>query len=296
MYISKTAHFLLELAALVATHGYVSSIEVDGKTYGGYLVDTYYYESDPPELMPWSTNSTDDYYVAPTAYNTLISSSLSPYEARWLGQASQSGTLGESLYKDTDLGTYVNIWQTVSTYTILGPALHTAGSVSTATSTVASTTATTATAATAATVTSVPKTSTAEISATEASASSKTTAVFTPHAQANGAAPGNVQAPNGQIDQGQSSKPARSTAATSTSSTSPAASGVLSESCSQEDSCHCNGGTAFQRCVNGEWDASQSVASGTKCDSGVSEYPIILVLKKHSESIHLRRQAIHSHA
>ncbi|KAJ5677603.1 endoglucanase-4 precursor [Penicillium maclennaniae] len=69
MSISKTASLLLAWAALVAAHGYVSSIVVDGTTYGGYLVDTYYYESNPPELIAWSTNATDDGYVAPTAYD-----------------------------------------------------------------------------------------------------------------------------------------------------------------------------------------------------------------------------------
>jgi hypothetical protein len=68
MSLSKIASVLLVSVSLVAGHSYVSSVEVDGTTYGGYLVDTYYYESDPPELIAWSTNATDDDYVAPTDY------------------------------------------------------------------------------------------------------------------------------------------------------------------------------------------------------------------------------------
>lgn len=42
---------------------------MDGSTYGGYLIDTYYYESDLPELIAWATAATDDGYVSPTAYD-----------------------------------------------------------------------------------------------------------------------------------------------------------------------------------------------------------------------------------
>ena len=41
MSLSKTAGLLLASTALVAGHGYVTSIDVDGTTYGGSLVDTY---------------------------------------------------------------------------------------------------------------------------------------------------------------------------------------------------------------------------------------------------------------
>ncbi|KAL1862425.1 hypothetical protein Plec18170_001251 [Paecilomyces lecythidis] len=46
------------------------------------------------------------------------------------GTDSPSGTLGTSLYKDTDPGILVNIYQTLSNYSIPGPALYESGSSS----------------------------------------------------------------------------------------------------------------------------------------------------------------------
>ncbi|KAL5046730.1 glycosyl hydrolase family 61-domain-containing protein [Aspergillus fruticulosus] len=249
MSLLKVAAFLLGTAGSVAGHGYVTSIDVDGTTYGGYLVDTYYYESDPPELIAWSTTATDTGYVAPTAYGDsdivchrgaepgALSAEISPggsvtlYWSTWptdhhgpvitylancngdcasvdktaleffkidagglidnsavpgswasdeliaanfsrtvtipsdiasgnyvlrheiialhsagnkdgaqnypqcinlkvtgSGTATPAGTLGTELYKDTDAGIYVNIWNALSSYVIPGPALYTAGS------------------------------------------------------------------------------------------------------------------------------------------------------------------------
>lgn len=433
MSLYKTTSLLLASAALVAGHGYVSSIVVDGTTYGGYLVDTYYFESDPPELIAWSTNATDDGFVAPTAYTdpdivchrgsapaalsapvtpggtvTLTWSTWpddhhgpvitylanckgscadvdkttleffkidaggmitsTPNPGTWAsdqliadnfsrtitipddieagnyvlrheiialhsaesvdgaqnypqcinlnvtgsGTASPSGTLGEALYTETDPGILVDIWDPLSNYTIPGPALYTAGgaSASTATSSADSTTDTTTTAAAVAsmsTQTTVAEASATEASATEPSAtdasatepsateayaSSEATAVPSSQAQHTGAAHGKSH--HGHSGHGQSSETANTvdTAETpSTSSTSTATSGVLSGSCSQEGYWYCNGGTAFQCCVNGEWDVSQTVASGTKCVAGISESLTISALKKRSESIHQRRQA-----
>lgn len=70
--LSKTASILHASAALVAGHGCVSSIEVDGTTYGGYLIDTYYYESDHPELIAWSTTATDDGYASPPTTPSVL--------------------------------------------------------------------------------------------------------------------------------------------------------------------------------------------------------------------------------
>ncbi|KAL6238513.1 hypothetical protein BDW75DRAFT_227942 [Aspergillus navahoensis] len=249
MSLLKLAAFLLGTAGSVAGHGYVTSIDVDGTTYGGYLVDTYYYESDPPKLIAWSTTATDTGYVAPTAYGDsdivchrgaepgALSAEISPgssvtlYWSTWptdhhgpvitylancngdcasvdktaleffkidagglidnsavpgswasdeliaanfsrtvtipsdiasgnyvlrheiialhgagakdgaqnypqcinlkvtgSGTATPAGTLGTELYKDTDAGILVNIWNALSSYVIPGPALYTAGS------------------------------------------------------------------------------------------------------------------------------------------------------------------------
>ncbi|KAJ6120552.1 hypothetical protein N7523_004832 [Penicillium sp. IBT 18751x] len=74
------------------------------------------------------------------------------------GSDSPSGTLGTELYKNTDPGILVNIYQSLSTYDIPGPALYTAGSGSSAT-----TAASAAASTTAAAVSSAPTVSSAPI-------------------------------------------------------------------------------------------------------------------------------------
>lgn len=375
----KTVGFLLASAALVAGHGYVTSIDVDGTTYGGYLIDTYYYESDPPKIIAWSTNATDDGYVAPTAYDStdiichrgsspgalsapvapgstvkmtwstwpddhhgpvitylarcdgdcadvdkttleffkidaggLISDSLIPgiwatdklienNDSRTItipsdieagnyvlrheiialhsaenkdgaqnypqcinlkvtgsGTASPSGTLGTALYKDTDPGIYVNIWNTLSSYEIPGPALYTAGSTATGTAAAAVTTST-------------------EAAVVETTAISQSKLATSSRAESTES--------SSEVD-------AVGTT-TSSASASTATSGVLSGSCSQEGYWYCNGGSAFQRCVDGEWDASQSVAEGTQCTSGISEGLTISTAVQRRQVSHLRRHNAH---
>ncbi|KAL2857184.1 glycoside hydrolase [Aspergillus pseudoustus] len=61
---------VLASASLVAGHGYVSQISIDGEVYGGWLADQYYYESDPPEVVGWSTTVTDNGFVSPDAFAT----------------------------------------------------------------------------------------------------------------------------------------------------------------------------------------------------------------------------------
>ncbi|KAE8363411.1 glycosyl hydrolase family 61-domain-containing protein [Aspergillus caelatus] len=392
MSISKVASLLLASVSLVAGHGYVSSIEVDGTTYGGYLVDTYYYESDPPELIAWSTNATDDGYVAPTAYDSsdiichrgsapgalsapvasggtvkmtwntwpddhhgpvitylakcsgscsdvdktsleffkidagglvddtnipgtwasdqLIDDSYSrsitiptDIEAGYYvlrheiialhgaedldgaqnypqcinlqvtgsGTASPSGTLGAALYKDTDPGIYVDIWQSISSYTMPGPSLYTAGSTATA-SVAAAATPTTSTTPT--TITSPPTEVAVETSAAvEPSIPSQTTQI----------APSTTAV----VDD---------IASTATSaSVSSTTSGVLSGSCSDEGAWYCNSGTAFQRCVNGQWDASQNMADGTACTAGISDTLTISAAKVRRDTRFLRHRRAHGH-
>ncbi|PYH52205.1 lytic polysaccharide monooxygenase auxiliary activity family 9 protein [Aspergillus niger CBS 101883] len=394
MPLSKIAGVLLASASLVAGHGYVSSIEVDGTTYGGYLVDTYYYESDPPELIAWSTNATDDGYVSPTQYDSsnivchrgsapgalaapvtpggtvkmtwntwpddhhgpvitylancngscsdvdktalqffkidaggLIDDSEIP--GTWAtdklidnnytrsitipsdieagnyvlrheiialhgaedldgaqnypqcinlnvtgsGTATPSGTLGTALYKDTDPGIYIDIWQSISSYTIPGPTLYTAGSTATA----AASSATTTAAATSASTTEAAVVTSA--AASYASAGSQTTMVTS--SRSDNTSPSDS-----------ASTPTSSTPSVASSSASSATSGDLSGSCSQEDYWYCNGGTAFQRCVNGEWDASQSMAAGTECTPGISETLTIAASSKRRDVSGLRRRRL----
>ncbi|RAK71457.1 lytic polysaccharide monooxygenase auxiliary activity family 9 protein [Aspergillus fijiensis CBS 313.89] len=403
MSLSKIATLLLGSVSLVAGHGYVSSIEVDGTTYGGYLVDTYYFESDPPELIAWSTNATDDGYVSPSDYesvniichkgsapgalsapvapggwvqmtwntwptdhhgpvitymanchgscadvdkttleffkidaggliddtdvpgtwatdeliedsysrNITIPSDIAPgyyvlrheiialhsaenldgaqnypqcinLEVTGSETATPSGTLGTALYKETDPGIYVDIWNTLSTYTIPGPALYTAGSTATAAAAADTTTTSAGTPAEATTAAAIVST-TAEAVPTASSAPSETSATTAISAQPTAGSdisfqPGQVKA-GASVDnsatEGSSGEPATtattSVATAASGSASSTTSGVLSGACSQEGYWYCNGGSAFQRCVNGEWDASQSVAAGTVCTAGISE-------------------------
>ncbi|KAJ5950062.1 endoglucanase-4 precursor [Penicillium verhagenii] len=451
MTLSKTASLLLASAALVAGHGYVSSIDVAGTTYAGYLVDIDYYESDPPELIAWSTNATDDGYVSPTDYDSsnivchkgsapgALSAPIAPggsvtltwstwpddhhgpvitYLANcngsctdvekvdlqffkidagglindtaapgtWAsdeliadsysrtltiptdiaageyvlrheiialhgaedldgaqnypqcinlnvtgsGTATPSGTLGEDLYKDTDPGIYVDIWNVLSTYTIPGPTLYTAGSTATATAAAASTTATTTatTAATTAAVTTATSASStaAEAATTEAattsvaaeaettqatsSSSSSQTTVTAASSMGGGSSGGGSSSGgpssgghsgNGSSGGGRSggnssdeSKASTTTSVasastTTTSSSASTTSGVLSGSCTEDGYWYCDGGSAFQRCVNGEWDSSQSVADGTVCTAGISDSLTVSLASRKRSTGHARR-------
>ncbi|OOF98342.1 lytic polysaccharide monooxygenase [Aspergillus carbonarius ITEM 5010] len=410
MSLSKVASVLLASFSLVAGHGYVSSIEVDGTTYGGYLVDTYYYESDPPELIAWSTNATDDGYVSPTNYDSsniichrgsspgALSAPVAPggtvkmtwntwpddhhgpvitYLANcngpcsdvdktalqffkidaggliddtdipgtWAsdqliddsysrtitiptdieagnyvlrheiialhgaedldgaqnypqcinlnvtgsGTATPSGTLGTALYKDTDPGIYVDIWQTISSYTIPGPTLYTAGRTATATAAAVTTTA----ALTSASTTEAAVMTSAAVS----SASSHTTMITSSRPQPTGSAntdTTDAQTGSGPTTVGSQPQPDMTgSSTTTTSSASPATtSDVLSGACSQEDYWYCNNGTAFQRCVNGEWDASQNMAAGTECTAGISQTLTISASSKRRDIGRVRRRHV----
>ncbi|KAJ5930841.1 endoglucanase-4 precursor [Penicillium verhagenii] len=442
MSLSKTASLLLASAALVAGHGYVSSIDVAGTTYAGYLVDIDYYETDPPELIAWSTNATDDGYVSPTDYASsnivchkgsapgalsapiapggsvtltwstwpddhhgpvitylancngsctdvekvdlqffkidaggLINDTVAP--GTWAsdeliadsysrtltiptdiaageyvlrheiialhgaedldgaqnypqcinlnvtgsGTATPSGTLGEDLYKDTDPGIYVDIWNVLSTYVIPGPTLYTAGSTATATAAAAATTtATTAAVTTAASASSAA----AEAATTEAattsvaaeaattsvaaqaettqapsSSSSSQTAVTTAPTMggspSSGGHSGNGSSGGGRSGESSSEEAQASTttsvasASSTTSSSASTTSGVLSGSCTDEGYWYCDAGSAFQRCVDGEWDASQSVADGTVCTAGISDTLTVALASRKRSTGHARR-------
>lgn len=390
MSLSKTASLLLATAALVASHGYVTSIDVDGTTYGGYLIDTYYYESDPPEIIAWSTNATDDGFVAPTAYDSsdiichrgsapaALSAPVTPggsvkmtwstwpddhhgpvitYLAKcdgdcadvdkttleffkidagglinetaipgtWAsdeliadsfsrtmtipsdieagnyvlrheiialhsaentdgaqnypqcinlkvsgsGTANPSGTLGTALYKASDPGIFVDIWNTLTTYDIPGPTLYTAGGAA-------------ATATAAASSSSSTSTEAAVVENTAAAAAAATTAAAA--AAVTSVASSSPSEPTEEVSQVVAVASSTSTASASTST-----SGVLSGSCSQEGYWYCNGGSAFQRCVDGVWDASQSVADGTQCTAGISEGLTISATVQRRQASHLRR-------
>lgn len=83
---------------------------------------------------------------------------------------------------------------------------------------------------------------------------------------------------------------AATTTVSSSSTTSD--SGVLSGSCSQVGYWYCNGGTAFQRWADGEWDASQGVAEGTECTAGIPEILTISASKRRREVGHMRGHGV----
>ncbi|KAL4780854.1 glycosyl hydrolase family 61-domain-containing protein [Aspergillus varians] len=70
MSIARTAGFALASAAIVAGHGYVQGIVVDGSYYGGYLVDQYPYTDSPPDVIGWSEQAKDLGFVAPSSYTS----------------------------------------------------------------------------------------------------------------------------------------------------------------------------------------------------------------------------------
>ncbi|KAL4787352.1 glycoside hydrolase [Aspergillus varians] len=61
---------VLASAGLVAGHGYVTGMTIDGEAYAGWLADSYAYETDPPDTYGWPTTVTDNGFVAPDAFDT----------------------------------------------------------------------------------------------------------------------------------------------------------------------------------------------------------------------------------
>jgi hypothetical protein len=68
MPISKIAGLLLSSASMVAAHGYVSGAVVDGSYYGGYNPGAYSYMADPPSLIAWKEDATDNGFVDGSSY------------------------------------------------------------------------------------------------------------------------------------------------------------------------------------------------------------------------------------
>ncbi|KAH7161665.1 glycosyl hydrolase family 61-domain-containing protein [Dactylonectria macrodidyma] len=67
---SKTLFSVLAGAATVAAHGHVNNIVINGASYAGYDVFTLPYQSDPPVVVGWANDATDNGFVAPSAYGT----------------------------------------------------------------------------------------------------------------------------------------------------------------------------------------------------------------------------------
>ena len=53
------------LAALVAGHGHVTNIVVNGVSYEGWDINSFPYSSDPPTVVAWGTPNTANGFIEP---------------------------------------------------------------------------------------------------------------------------------------------------------------------------------------------------------------------------------------
>ncbi|KAJ5931145.1 hypothetical protein N7466_006638 [Penicillium verhagenii] len=60
----------LFLASLVAGHGHITNIVINGVSYDGWDIDTFPYESDPPNVVAWGTPNTGNGFISPDAYGS----------------------------------------------------------------------------------------------------------------------------------------------------------------------------------------------------------------------------------
>ncbi|KAJ5767497.1 glycoside hydrolase 61 [Penicillium manginii] len=58
------------LATLVASHGHISNIVINGVSYDGWDINSYPYSSDPPTVVAWGTPNTSNGFISPDAYAT----------------------------------------------------------------------------------------------------------------------------------------------------------------------------------------------------------------------------------
>ncbi|KAJ5633445.1 hypothetical protein N7490_009784 [Penicillium lividum] len=60
----------LLLAGLVAGHGHISNIVINGVYYDGWDIDSFPYESDPPTVVAWGTPNTGNGFISPDQYSS----------------------------------------------------------------------------------------------------------------------------------------------------------------------------------------------------------------------------------
>jgi hypothetical protein len=53
------------LATLVAGHGHVTNIVVNGVSYQGWDINSFPYSSDPPTVVAWGTPNTGNGFISP---------------------------------------------------------------------------------------------------------------------------------------------------------------------------------------------------------------------------------------
>ena len=62
----------LLLATLVAGHGHVSNIVINGVSYEGWDINTFPYQSDPPTVVAWGTPNTANGFITPGQWSYII--------------------------------------------------------------------------------------------------------------------------------------------------------------------------------------------------------------------------------
>jgi hypothetical protein len=67
---SKTLLAALTTAATVIAHGHVNDLIIDGVQWPGYDPTVYPYMSNPPTVVGWTTDQTDDGFIAPSAFTS----------------------------------------------------------------------------------------------------------------------------------------------------------------------------------------------------------------------------------
>ncbi|KAJ5281991.1 hypothetical protein N7478_007363 [Penicillium angulare] len=65
-----TPFFLATLVPLVAGHGHISNIVINGVSYEGWDINVFPYESDPPAVIAWGTPNTSNGFITPDQYNS----------------------------------------------------------------------------------------------------------------------------------------------------------------------------------------------------------------------------------
>ena len=63
------------LATLVASHGHVTNIVVNGVSYEGWDINSFPYSSDPPAVVAWGTPNTANGFIEPCAISLISLSS-----------------------------------------------------------------------------------------------------------------------------------------------------------------------------------------------------------------------------
>jgi hypothetical protein len=60
------------LATLVAGHGHITNIVINGVSYEGWDINSFPYETDPPTVVAWGTPNTANGFITPGQYRNLV--------------------------------------------------------------------------------------------------------------------------------------------------------------------------------------------------------------------------------